>query len=177
MLKIPIEQIGAEVLEVDEPLTEAWLAGVLAADPIYAPRQAAQLRGQLQRMDDTVHLSGAVKLALTAACVRCLGTAELALDVPLQLTLVPAEAMPKAAEDGALGQDDVGVGAYDGHTVDLEASVRDEVLLALPQRPFCRDDCAGLCGRCGHNLNQSPCSCAPEVDLRWQALQQMQPKA
>jgi len=35
-------------------------------------------------------------------------------------------------------------------------------------KPLCREDCAGLCSRCGYNLNQGPCNClAQEIDPRW----------
>ncbi len=52
-------------------------------------------------------------------------------------------------EDGyALGSDD---------TVDLFGPVRDEIALAVPVRPLCRPDCAGLCPTCGTDLNEDPC--------------------
>jgi uncharacterized protein len=56
---------------------------------------------------------------------------------------------PEPDEDGyALGADD---------TVDLAGPVRDEITLAVPVRPLCRPDCAGLCPTCGTDLNRDPC--------------------
>lgn len=59
--------------------------------------------------------------------------------------------------------------------IDLEPMVRDNVALSLPQSPLCREDCAGLCSRCGTDLNDGPCGCAPAVegDLRWAALKEI----
>lgn len=58
-------------------------------------------------------------------------------------------------------------------TIDLEPLVRDAVVLNLPQNPLCRDDCAGLCPKCGRNLNDEPHSHGPDVDSRWSALKDL----
>lgn len=58
-----------------------------------------------------------------------------------------------------------------GEQLDLAPAVRETVLLDAPSSPLCRPDCAGLCPRCGADLNQGPCGCADDlVDERWQAL-------
>jgi uncharacterized protein len=54
--------------------------------------------------------------------------------------------------------------------VDLELMVRDAVALNLPPKPLCKQDCAGLCSRCGADLNEGLCDCPEEVDERWSAL-------
>jgi uncharacterized protein len=58
-------------------------------------------------------------------------------------------------------------------TIDLEPLVRDTVLLNLPSDPLCRDDCAGLCPKCGANLNDEPHTHEAEVDSRWSALKDL----
>ena len=50
------------------------------------------------------------------------------------------------------------------------SAIRDELILAAPRYLQCRDDCRGLCPRCGQDLNAGPCGCAPEPDPRWSAL-------
>jgi uncharacterized protein len=61
----------------------------------------------------------------------------------------------------------------DGH-IDLEPVVRDEVGLALPLVPLCREDCRGLCPTCGTDLNTAPCSGhADEIDSPFGALRQL----
>ncbi|GAC1447213.1 MAG: hypothetical protein PVSMB4_01990 [Ktedonobacterales bacterium] len=49
------------------------------------------------------------------------------------------------------------------HLLDLREAIRQNLLLALPMRTICREECAGLCPQCGHNLNAGPCGCEPEV--------------
>ena len=56
------------------------------------------------------------------------------------------------------------------HTVDLRAAVREQWLLAAPLFALCREDCKGLCPRCGVDWNAGPCECPPETDSRWEAL-------
>jgi uncharacterized protein len=60
-------------------------------------------------------------------------------------------------------------------SIDLEPMARDTVGLGLPTSPLCRDDCKGLCTRCGADLNEGTCDCAaePEGDLRWSALREL----
>ncbi|GAI19598.1 unnamed protein product, partial [marine sediment metagenome] len=54
------------------------------------------------------------------------------------------------------------------YVLDLAEAIRQYMMLAIPMKPLCREDCAGLCSRCGHNLNQGPCNCLPqEIDSRW----------
>jgi len=78
------------------------------------------------------------------ACTRCLTEwdAEVQTEAMQVFELEPDE-------DGyALGTDD---------TIDLAGPVRDEIALAVPLRPLCRPDCAGLCPTCGTDLNRDPC--------------------
>jgi uncharacterized protein len=61
--------------------------------------------------------------------------------------------------------------------VDLTANMREDIILELPQRALCREDCRGLCPHCGKDLNKGACRCKPsEGDLRWQALDNLKLK-
>jgi uncharacterized protein len=57
--------------------------------------------------------------------------------------------------------------------LDLTEAIRQRVLLEIPMVTLCREDCAGLCSQCGHNLNLGPCDCKPEVDTRFSVLQKL----
>jgi len=58
------------------------------------------------------------------------------------------------------------------HVLDLTEAIRQYAVLALPMKPLCRKDCAGLCPNCGHNLNRGSCDClAHEIDPRWSKLE------
>ncbi len=58
-------------------------------------------------------------------------------------------------------------------TIDLEPMARDLIALELETSPLCRPDCAGLCARCGADLNDGPCACPEETDPRWSALRDL----
>lgn len=51
--------------------------------------------------------------------------------------------------------------------------LREELILAAPTLLTCREDCRGLCDRCGADLNDGPCECRHEVDPRWAKLQEL----
>jgi len=96
------------------------------------------------------------------ACRRCLSP----VDVP-----VSADVNLLFTEDA--GTDDpsaviVPVGMAE---LDLLPAIRDELILAAPEFAVCREDCRGLCPRCGAELNAGPCACRSEPDLRWAALE------
>jgi len=55
--------------------------------------------------------------------------------------------------------------------LDLSDTLRQSIILAIPMKPLCRQDCAGLCLDCGHNLNQGSCRCPSSIiDPRWSKL-------
>jgi uncharacterized protein len=60
--------------------------------------------------------------------------------------------------------------------VDLRPAVREELVLSVPRYVVCREDCRGLCPRCGKDLNAGPCGCAPTPDLRWRAMADLKGK-
>jgi uncharacterized protein len=64
--------------------------------------------------------------------------------------------MPAEVE---LSGDELDLSFYEGDQVDLSPLVREQIILALPTRPLCRDNCKGLCASCGINLNTQACSC------------------
>jgi uncharacterized protein len=128
----------------------------------------------------------------TLACGRCLREIEQAVKTEGQLLLVlakgagqgknagrkerPAEkAGPKALtkdeeEEMELGEEDLGVLELSEPTFQSRPVVVEQLHLGIPMKPLCRDDCKGLCGSCGADLNEGPCSCPPAVDPRWSRL-------
>jgi uncharacterized protein len=51
---------------------------------------------------------------------------------------------------------------YQGEQLDLTPMLREQIILAAPMQPLCRENCAGLCPRCGQNWNDRRCACGPE---------------
>jgi len=70
-----------------------------------------------------------------------------------------------------LNGDEIEVISPDMNIIDLSGDVREALLLAIPLKNLCREDCAGLCARCGRNLKTGHCDCAAAPpDSRWEAL-------
>jgi uncharacterized protein len=103
-------------------------------------------------------------------CARCLDPVRHALGGDFDLLFRPLGADAGPAER-SLAAPDTEIGYYQEDALVLEDVLREQVLLSLPARTLCRQDCKGLCPRCGRNLNSESCTCdtAP-VDPRWSAL-------
>lgn len=104
-----------------------------------------------------VSAAGTVRAPWAGTCRRCLEHAGGTLVV----------AVREHFTEGGDGEDTY---PLDDGEVDLEPMVRDAVLLELPLAPLCRPDCQGICPTCGADRNVEDCSCAPERDVRWAAL-------
>ncbi len=169
-LKVRIDWIGEDGFDFDEPLQAAWLDRTLGSDSPYRADGDGRLTLHLMRAEQVVHVRGRVLVSLKAECVRCLGPAPLALDLPIEVALFPRGEEPEAAIDGEVANEDLGVSSYDEEEIDFASLVHDEVFLELPMNPVCTEKCAGLCPQCGTNLNEGRCSCVSEIDPRWQGL-------
>jgi uncharacterized protein len=171
-MRVRIQDIPEEGRRVDEVLDRAWLDGALdGAGRAVEPGASVSLL--VERVGAKVLVRGTVKAAAKFECARCLGGIQRDLSFDLTHVLEPRPEPDRLGEDLELTEEDLDVSFFDGPEVDLEEVLREHLLLALPMRALCRDDCAGLCGRCGANLNQGVCECPPEVDPRWAALQQL----
>jgi uncharacterized protein len=122
-------------VEVDAPI--AW--GVEMA--VVGPHLKAEL--VLENASGVLVVRGPAETTLELTCDRCLTVWTEALKVEIT---------------EALGFDDDGDGyALERDTADLEPVLRDALLLEVPLRPMCRDDCLGLCATCGADLNTATC--------------------
>ncbi|HEX8953257.1 MAG TPA: DUF177 domain-containing protein, partial [Polyangia bacterium] len=111
--------------------------------------------------DDNVFARGDVKALMTVPCSSCLGPALVKVSAPLKMTFVADGGGGRDADAGDNPLDDVDVTQHDGETVDLGAIVREQLILAVPMSPRCRENCAGLCATCGQNKNERDCGHKP----------------
>jgi uncharacterized protein len=89
--------------------------------------------------------------------VRCLREFDLTLEVPMVLYAERTGTTSRAEQD-QLERDDYML-FHDGRRLDLRETVRELLLLELPITPLCREDCPGLCPKCGAELSLGPCRC------------------
>jgi len=111
-------------------------------------------------VDEAIAIGGIISARLTMQCGRCLEFYENPLEV--SFNEVYTRTLNEAAEEEVL---------YTGDFIDIEPEVVKTVLLSLPMRAVCREDCRGLCVTCGCNLNHSQCQCpTDDIDPRLNAL-------
>jgi len=180
MLLIDIPRIPEDGLDLDEALEPAVVH--LENEPDFALRSGARLAAHVELVDGTtVHVRGRLTGEVEPECGRCLERYGLPIRQELDLFYLPRSAgQPEDEEEEVeLSDRDVVVGYYDGDRLDLAEVMREQLLLAVPLKSLCREDCRGLCPTCGNNLNAGACGCAPPEapeDPRLAPLRRLVPK-
>lgn len=135
--------------------------------------QPVKIAGTLRKKIAQVDIEGQISGEIEIDCTRCLAGVKTALDFPFRAVYVTPENYTQDAE-AELRAEDLEVAVFDGHQIDLTELAREQVLLNLPTRFLCREDCRGLCPKCGANQNTVNCNCAEkEIDPRWSALKEL----
>jgi len=131
--------------------------------------------GKHKKIQD-IRVKGHLSTSLELNCARCLEP--IVQDVNREFDLLYRPQGADAGRDEMSVTDaEAEIGYYQGEGVALDDVVREQVLLAVPVKVICRDDCKGLCPHCGKNLNQEQCSCAVEhEEPRWAALKEIRGK-
>jgi len=158
------EEFQPDVIDLDG---EARLRGSVKASG--RAEVVEEHHGKHQVIKD-IRLRGRLSAGLELQCARCLEP--LRQDVKRDFELLYRPLGADAGRDELSVTDaEAEIGYYQGEGLLLEDVLREQVLLALPLKVTCREDCKGLCPQCGKNLNQEQCSCSTEVeDPRWAAL-------
>jgi uncharacterized protein len=148
LLRGPVRTNGQ--LGADDPVFEGLdldLVGPVSVD------------GQLQATGEGEYLwRGNIHAVVRGECRRCL--TEVLEEAHVEVDAAVFSSDPEAADDPDF---------YDlpprATSVDISAVVREELALAVPTHLLlCRDDCAGLCPRCGADLNAGPCACRTSAE-------------
>ena len=123
-----------------------------------------------------IRLKGSFSGRFQVPCARCVEP--VAQDIVRDFELLYRPLGADAGRDELSVTDaEAEIGYYQGNGILLEDVLREQVLLALPLKVTCREDCKGLCVHCGKNLNEEQCSCSTAVeDPRWMALREIRSK-
>ena len=131
--------------------------------------------GKRQTIKD-IRLNGQVAVELETDCARCLEPVITDVKRSFDLLYRPLGA-DAGREELSVTSAEAEISYYQGEGLLLEDVLREQVLLAVPLRAICREDCKGLCPQCGINLNTQQCSCAePAEDPRWSGLRDLRGK-
>jgi uncharacterized protein len=178
---IEIHELERHPIEFDEK----FLPGRIDLGADLRQRGPLEAKGRAQLVEEhhgkrkliqDIRLKGELSASLEIACARCL--APVVQDVEREFDLLYR---PQGADAGheelSVSGAEAEIGYYQGAGLLLEDALREQVLLAVPLKAICREDCKGLCPQCGADLNLAPCSCPVAVgDPRWSALKEFRSK-
>jgi uncharacterized protein len=161
-VKLKVDDIAADAREITFAEPEQDINRVLEQGPVheYRIKEPVEVLLSYYRSGMDLFLSGRIKARIAADCARCAEECESASDRSFRLVLSPK--VVGYGEETDLKADDLEFSLYEGDEIDLSPLIREQILLALPTRPLCQEDCRGLCPRCGANLNRVKCNCRTE---------------
>jgi uncharacterized protein len=121
----------------------------------------------LLRTDRGVLARGALRTEVEVTCSRCLSLFPCSVALNIEEEYFPVNDVVSGARLSL--PEEPGYFTIDEHHVlDLSEAIRQYELLAIPMKPICREECAGLCPHCGNNLNLESCHCPSQaMDPRW----------
>ena len=131
----------------------------------YPVSEPVKADGVVRNTAGVLEMTGSIKTCIHGVCDRCASPFDREVRLPLDVVLVTE----LADED----HEDERVFPLEGDSADLEDIIRTVFVLNMDSKLLCKEDCKGLCCRCGKNLNEEACTCQKEIDPRLAALKQL----
>lgn len=128
--------------------------------------EPVRVSGEVKNTAGVLQLTGREVTTLHGVCDRCASEFDRAVSFPVQAVLVS-----ELANDN--GDEDLWTFQLSGNDADLDDILTTAFVLNMDSKLLCREDCKGLCCRCGKNLNDGSCDCQPELDPRFAVLRQL----
>ncbi len=129
-----------------------------------------QLDLAIQKSGEEYFCQGEVTATYTVECSRCLAETEKQVSQRTEFIVCGTD---QTTAHAAKGIDDEDYVYFRGSDLcaDVTEQVRQALILSLPMKPLCSDNCRGLCPVCGVNLNKETCTCRKDIrDPRWEGL-------
>ena len=131
----------------------------------YPVSESVDAAGMVRNTAGVLIMTGEIHTCIHGVCDRCASPFDREIRLPLDVVLVTE----LADED----HEDERVFPLEGDSADLEDIIRTVFVLNMDSKLLCKEDCKGLCCRCGKNLNEEACTCQKEIDPRLAALKQL----
>lgn len=155
---LPILSGSSQQIDFDfvfTPSEESLLATVYSDVDFTEP---ITVTGYVKNMAGYMVLSADVKVTYHTMCARCAEPVSSILEISFEKDI---------ASSGEVSEDNDDYIIIEDKKLDLLPPVEEEIMLEMPSRTLCKEDCLGLCQKCGKNLNEGDCSCEKkEVDPR-----------
>lgn len=132
----------------------------------YPVSEPVKAEGKVRNTAGVLQMSGSISTCIHGICDRCASP----FDREVQFSLDDVVLVTEMANEE---NEDEWVFPLEGDSADLDDIVRTVFVLNFDSKLLCREDCKGLCFRCGKNLNEGPCNCRKEIDPRLAALKQL----
>jgi len=178
-----IELKDLEIHPID--FREEFPAGEIDLIPEVRQRSPLRSEGQADLVEEhhgkhkvvqDIRVKGKLDTSLEVACARCLDPVVHQVERSFDLLYRPL-GTDSGHEELSVTDAEAEIGYYGNGGLLLEDTLREQVLLALPLKTICREDCKGLCPHCGKNMNENQCSCVDDLeDPRWSALKEIRDK-
>jgi uncharacterized protein len=135
--------------------------------------EPATVSGKVRLAGHELFVNGHIETRAQVECDRCLKPVELPVSADFALEYITGAEYESSAV-AELTEDELSVAVFDGEAIDVDEVVKEQVLLAVPTRMLCREDCKGICPECGTDLNTGECACKKDdIDPRWAALKNL----
>ena len=133
-------------------------------------RTPVSLVAELEKNTRQIYLKTRIAAGGLFVCDRCLDEFEREISSRLNLIFVFGESDAQMFEG-----DDVRIIQPETPAIDITDDVRQSIMLAVPLKLLCVDECSGLCPHCGTNWNKESCTCRDnkETDTRWESLKKI----
>jgi uncharacterized protein len=132
-----------------------------------------KVNGKVRLAGNEVFVNGHVETRAQVECDRCLKPVEIPVNADFELEYITGSEYESTAP-AELTEAEMSVSVFDGEALDVDEIVKEQILLTVPTRMLCREDCKGICPQCGTDRNTGDCNCVTEeIDPRWAALKNL----
>lgn len=164
-MKLDLSEIATHLgkrirYEIDEPPIEDEESGLKCVAPAI---------GEITFTNTGRHIvaRGRFSTSLELECARCLKQYQVEVELPIDEALPIAGHVPEIIEDEEdeeLAEEEPEPLFVD-NIFDLTEMLRQDIVVTMPIKPLCSEECKGLCQRCGKNLTEEPCDCPPDTEI------------
>ena len=162
-MKIIIPDIPPEGLEID--LNES-----IETECVVSPLRAHL---KIEKTASEIVIHGNVMADIKLQCGRCMEDFSVNKNIPVEVVYHPIDEIRKE-ETHEIRNEELDTAFYEGEELDITELLKEQILLNIPMKPLCTDECLGMCIRCGTNLNKQKCNCViDKSEPRFSALKEI----
>lgn len=140
-------------------------------------KEDIHIKCSIKKIGEDIYLDGDFDTKISVECSRCVKWFN--MDVSSGFNGIyfhdnTNSAQSKKNEVHEIREDEIDTYTYNGEEIDILPHIRDQIILSIPMKPLCKDDCKGLCQICGGNKNKKDCGCVEESgDPRLEVLKEL----